>query len=130
MGSATKQKTVKIIKDKINFKEKGICHYFNIPNESVIAFGLLKLNRSEILVYLLLLRRANGTEERTAFPSIKGMSRDLCISERQISNATRKLKDLGLIEVLELGGTRTEVDGSVKWYANLYRVNYVSTETI
>lgn len=119
---------VKILEETPNFKKKGECQYFNILNGSIFAMAELGLTKTEILVYLLLLRRANGTADRTAFTSVKGMSRDLKVSERQISNSVKKLKELGLIEIIEQGGTRLQEDGSYKWFSNVYKVNFIDIE--
>lgn len=119
---------VKILEKTPNFKKKGECRYFNVLNGSIIALAELGLNATEILVYLLLLRRANGTEERTAFTSAKGMERDLNIDEKQIRNSVNTLKKLGLVEVIEQGGTVLQPDGSYKWLANVYRVNFIDIE--
>lgn len=119
---------VKILENKPDFKKKGDCRYFNILNGSIFAIAELGLTKTEILVYLLLLRRANGTDYNTAFTSVKGMSRDLKISERQINNAIKKLKELGLVELLEQGGTILQPDGSYKWLSNIYKVNFIDIE--
>lgn len=125
---AVNNRKIKILHNTPDFKKKGECQYFNILNGSIFAMAELGLNATEILVYLLLLRRANGTDDRTAFTSANGMSRDLKISEKQIRNSTKKLKELGLIEVLEQGGTKLQPDGSYKWLSNVYRVNFIDIE--
>lgn len=119
---------VKILHNTPDFKKKGECQYFNVLNGSIFAIAELGLTKTEILVYLLLLRRANGTADRTAFTSVKGMSKDLKVSERQISNAIKKLKELGLVEIVEQGGTKLQADGSYKWLANVYKVNFIDIE--
>lgn len=130
MSIGTKEETrqVKILNNTPDFKKKGECKYFNVLNGSIFAIAELGLTKTEILVYLLLLRRANGREDRTAFTSIKNMSKDLKISERQISNATSKLKTLGLIKVIEQGGTKLQPDGSYKCFSNVYQVNFIDIE--
>ena len=56
------------------------------------------------------------------------MERDLNIDEKQIRNSVNTLKKLGLVEVIEQGGTVLQPDGSYKWLANVYRVNFIDIE--